>query len=203
MPPAASSRPANVAAQGIQGAEFLFGDGLDHVEQVAFGKPGNELVVRIVVVDAVGEPDLFEVLLQRQPFGRSTVALVVFVNDLKRAAHGKVHRAVLVEKNVAAALGGFGKVIDQLFLFERKLLEAGDFVTDDLDIVETVDDPRRFALGAAARGQSGNNKCHGCNSKKLFHNVITALGFVKNSANRVMGIAERDFTSPGSRYCGN
>lgn len=62
--------------------------------------------------------------LQRQPFGRSTVALVVFVNDLKRAAHGKVHRAVLVEKNVAAALGGFGEVIDQLFLFERKLLEA-------------------------------------------------------------------------------
>ena len=131
---------------------------------------GHELVVRIVVVDAVGEPYLLEIFLQRLPLGRRAVALIVLVNRLQRAAHGEVHRAVLVEKNVAAAFGSLGEVIDQLLLFERQGVETGNFVTDDLDVVETVDDPRHIALGAtAARGQCGNDECHRYNSKKLFH----------------------------------
>ena len=163
-------RPADLAAQGVQGAELLLGDGLDRVEQVAFGEFGHELVVRIVVVDAVGEPYLLEIFLQRLPLGRRAVALIVLVNRLQRAAHGEVHRAVLVEKNVAAAFGSLGEVIDQLLLFERQGVETGNFVTDDLDVVETVDDPRHIALGAtAARGQCGNDECHRYNSKKLFH----------------------------------
>ena len=165
------NRPADLAAQGVQGAELLLGDGLDGVEQVAFGEFGHELVVRIVVVDAVGEPYLFEVLLQRLPLGRRAVALIVLVNRLQRAAHRKVHRAILVEQDVTAAFGSLGKVIDQLLLFERQLFETGNFVTDDLDVVETVDDPRRLAFRAVARGQCGNNKCHGCKDKKPFHNI--------------------------------
>ena len=39
-------RPGSLAAQGVQGAELLLGDGLDRVEQVAFGEFGHERQVR-------------------------------------------------------------------------------------------------------------------------------------------------------------
>ena len=154
---------ADLAAQRVQLAELLFGNGLDHVEQVTFGEFGHELVVRIVVMDAVGEPDLFQVFLQRLPLGRRAVALVILIHRFERAAHGKVVFEILVEQDVAAALGRFGQIIDQLLLLQRKLLEAGDFVTDDLDVVETVDDPRGFASGSpAARGQCESGNSHRC-----------------------------------------
>ena len=114
-------------------------------------------------MDAVGEPDLFQVFLQRLPLGRRAVALVILIHRFERAAHGEVVFEILVEQDVAAAFGRFGQIIDQLLLLQRKLLEAGDFVTDDLDVVETVDDPRGFASGSpAARGQCESGNSHRC-----------------------------------------
>jgi len=90
---------------GVQRPELLLGDGLDSVEQIPFGEFGRELVVRIVMVDAVGEPHFLEVLLERLPLGCRAVAAVVFVDDLQRPAHRQVRRTVLVVEDVAAALG--------------------------------------------------------------------------------------------------
>ena len=157
---------ADLAAQRVQVAELLLGDRLYHVEQVTFGELGDELVVRIVVMNAVGEPHLFQVFLQGLPFGRRAVAPVVLVNRFERTAHGEVVFEILVEKDVPAALGSLGQVIDQFLLRKRKLLETGDFVTDDLDVVETVDDPRGFALRCpAARSQCNSGNSHRCQCK--------------------------------------
>ena len=145
----------------VQLTETLHGNRLANVEEILLGEFGHELVVRIVVVDAVGEPHLFQVLLQRLPFGRRAVAGIILIDCFQRAAHGKVDGAVLVEEDVAAALGGLGQVIDELLLLKRQLVEAGDFVTDDLDVVEAVDDPRRLALRRlAARSKRNSGKRH-------------------------------------------
>ena len=115
-------------------------------------------IVRIVVVDAVGEPHLLEVLFERLPLLGRAVAGVVLVEGLQRAAHGKVRGAVLVEEDVAAALGGLGEVVDQLLLFERQSVESGHFVADHLHVVEAVDDPRFLARRGVARGERDEGK---------------------------------------------
>jgi len=112
-------------------------------------------------MDAVGEPHLFQVLLQRLPFGGRAVSGVILIDHLQRAAHWEIDGAVLVEEDVAPALGRLGQIIDELLLLERQGVEAGDFVTDDLDVVETVDDPRRLALRRlAARRKRNSGKRH-------------------------------------------
>ena len=163
-------RPANISPQGVQLAEALLGNRLDDVEQVALRELGAELVVRIVVVDAVGEPHLLEVFLERLPLGGRAVAGVVLIDDLQRPPDRKVHAAVLVVENIPAALGSLGQVVDELLLAKGKLVESGHFVADDLDVVETIDDPRCVGPGGvAARGQRGNSACHGCNGNYTFH----------------------------------
>ena len=163
-------RPAHRGDHRLQVAEPLHGDRLAKFQKIALRELRRELVVRIVVVDAVGEPHLFQILLQSLPFGRRAVPGVVFVNHFKGPAHRQVHDAVLVVENVPAALRSLRKIIDQFLLFERQRLETRYFVTDDLDVVEAVDDPRRRTLRrVAARGQCGNHKCHGYKRKKPFH----------------------------------
>ena len=122
-------------------AELLDGDRLGNREEILLRKFGYELVVGIVVMNSVGEPHFFEVFLQRFPFGRRTVTVVILINHLQRAAHGKVVFEILVEHDVAAALGGFGQVVDQLFLPERQLGKARHLVAENFNIVEAVQDP--------------------------------------------------------------
>ena len=92
-------------------------------------------------MNSVGEPHFFEVLLQRFPFGRRPVTVVILINHLQRAAHGKVVFEILVEHDVAAAFGGFGQVVDQLFLPKRQLGKARHLVAENFNIVEAVQDP--------------------------------------------------------------
>ena len=122
-------------------AELLDGDRLGNREEILLRKFGYELVVGIVVMNSVGEPHFFEVLLQRFPFGRRPVTVVILINHLQRAAHGKVVFEILVEHDVAAAFGGFGQVVDQLFLPKRQLGKARHLVAENFNIVEAVQDP--------------------------------------------------------------
>ena len=125
-----------------------------------------------MVVDAVGEPHLLEVFFERLPVVGRAVALIIKVECFERAPDRQVGRAVLVEENIAPALGRLGEVVDQLFLFEGKLLESGHFVADDLDVVEAVDDPRPLRVGGRpvpARNQGCNGCSHKRNKKECFH----------------------------------
>ena len=113
---------------------ILVRNGRGRRRKVGLAEFGPELVVGVVMVDAVGEPDFLEVLLERLPLGRRAVALEMGVDRLERPADRQVVFEVLVEKAVAAALGDFGQVIDQLLLFQRKLFKGGNLVTDHLDV---------------------------------------------------------------------
>ena len=71
----------------------------------------------------------------------SSVSLIIKVERFERAPDRQVGRAVLVEKDVASALGRFGQVVDQLFLPKRQLGKARHLVAENFNIVEAVQDP--------------------------------------------------------------
>ena len=197
---------ADFAAQRIQLAEPLLGNGLDDVEQIALGEFGHELVVRIVMMDAVGEPDLFQVLFERFPLGAFAVARIVLVDRFERAAHGQIVLAILVVEDVAAALRGLGQIVDELLLVERKLGEARDLVTDHLDVVEAVDDPRSRLRLVGAGARSSGKKCHRCDCNDFFHIVRVHFG-VQGQCSPVSGANRtgscRDGLCPSARLSGN
>ena len=133
--------------------EFLSYGQLRHVDILVYGRLeplarelGTELVVRIVVVDAVGEPYLLEILLHGAELGGVALVVVPQVDVLQYAAHGEVILEVLVEEYVAAAFGSLRKVIYQFLLLQGQLLEFGDFISQNLDVVEAVDNPRLLGL---------------------------------------------------------
>ena len=126
------------------------------------------------MVNAVGEPHFLEVLLELLEQLARPVARVSPVNRFERAAYAQIVPAVQVEQDVAAAFGRFGQIIDQLLLLQRKLLEAGDFVTDDLDIVEAVGYPVELLLAdlfLTAGVHTRSECCHKRNRKNFLHTV--------------------------------
>ena len=99
---------------------------------------GDELVHRVVVMDAVAKPHLFQVFNKGQIVFVGLVALVVAIDVFKGLTHHQVIFAVLVKQNVAAVEGSLGEVIDQLLLLERQVLKAGHLVAQHLDVGKTV-----------------------------------------------------------------
>ncbi len=131
---------------------------VDLPAQPLLGELGAELVVGVVVVYAVGEPHLFEILLQCLEVGRIAVVGVV-VYSLQRVSYDQIVFEILVEKDVASALGGLRQIVYKLLLSERQTLESGNLVADDLDVVEAVDDPRLFrGFGLCGRCACGDCK---------------------------------------------
>ena len=94
------------------------------------------------MVDAVGEPYLLEILLHGAELGCVALVVVPQVDVLQYAAHGEVILEVLVE----AAFGSLRKVIYQFLLLQGQLLEFGDFISQNIDVVEAVDNPRLLGL---------------------------------------------------------
>ena len=68
------------------------------------------------MVDTVGKPHLFEVLLKCQPLGTLALALVVVIYTLQSSTNCKVVFKILVEHNIATAECCLGEVVDELFL---------------------------------------------------------------------------------------
>ena len=97
-----------------------------------------------MVVYAVGEPHLLQVLFHRLEVGVVAVAVVFGVYVLQGVAHGEVVLEILVEQYVATAFGRLGQVVYQLLLLQRQVLEFGN-------IVETIHYPRH-AVGCRLFG---------------------------------------------------
>ena len=114
-------------------------------------KLGTELVVRVVVVDTVCKPYLLQILLHCNEVGIRTVAVILIIYSLQRAAHGEVILEVLVEQNITTSLCSLCQIVDQGLLLQWQLLEARHLVAQNLDIVKFIYNPwhglRSCALG--------------------------------------------------------
>ena len=118
-------------ALGGQGAHGLFEEGLAEF--------GGELVGRVVVVNTVGKPYLFQVFLQCLEIGTLFVACVLGVDGFERAAYGEVPFAVLVEEYVASLQSGFGEVVDKLFLPEGEGFKSRYPVAEYFEVGKLLD----------------------------------------------------------------
>ena len=87
-----------------------------------------------MVVDAVAEPDAFQVDGERAVEVALAVALVVGVDGFEQAADAQVVAPVLVKEDVAALKGGLGEVVDEGFLPEAELVETRHLVAEHLDV---------------------------------------------------------------------
>ncbi len=63
---------------------------------------GHEFIHRIVVMDAVAEPYLFEVFLERTVVGVVGVAVVAGIGHFQSVAQRKIEDAILIPKDVAS-----------------------------------------------------------------------------------------------------
>ena len=103
-----------------------------------FGKLGDELVHRVVVMNAVTKPYLLQVFFKSQVILVGFAALIVGIDVLKGLANHQVVLAVLVKQDVAAIERGLGEVIDQLLLLEREFFKARHLVAEHLDVGKAV-----------------------------------------------------------------
>ena len=110
----------------------------DTVSKELLRERGENLILGVVVVNAVGEPDSLEVCLQRLELLILPIALVRRVHRFQRAADRKVIATVLVCQDIAPHQSRLGEVIKQLLLPEAQLLEAGHLITEDLQVCELV-----------------------------------------------------------------
>ena len=113
--------------------------GLHQALQIGFGAAGDDLVVGIVVMDAVAEKHAFGVDQEVLPLLALAFAFVVLEDVLEDMADFQIVFEILVPGNVAARLGSFRKVIDVGFLLEAQFVPARHLVAQYLDVSKFVD----------------------------------------------------------------
>ena len=90
-------------------------------------------------------------------------------DGIQRTANQQVVLAILVKDDVTSGAGGFGKVVDQLFLPEGEFVPAVHAVAHDFDVGEAVHHelegvvgeilrPLALLLGAGGEEQKGSHK---------------------------------------------
>ena len=176
----------NVA--GSVGGTALGIDGgvVDNLEEAFIGHPGllhkrgkvaalaggENLVLRVVVVDAVGEEHALGVNQEVCIFRGGLVNAVGLQNGLQRMAHAEVLLAVLVPEDVAAVLGGLREVVGVLLLLKGQVLPARNLVTHDLEVCKGVNGILEiFPLGGFAAGERGGHTCYQHHFNSFVHCV--------------------------------
>ncbi len=86
------------------------------------------------MMDAVAEPDSFDVAIEGCPVAACAFSGERAVDVFEGAADCKVFLAVLVPDNIASGSDGFGEVVEEFFFLEGEFFEAGDLVPEDTDI---------------------------------------------------------------------
>ena len=123
------------------------------VIEVSLAELGKMLRVRVVVVDAVGEPNALQIHFKRLPAHRASVALVTNVNVLQKTADAQVVTVVLVVHDVAAAQASHVQTVHQRLLLVRELVPTWDLVADDFQVRELFCFPHKArVVGGACRG---------------------------------------------------
>src|SRR5690606_3534594 len=111
----------------------------------------GELVLRVVVVNAVREPDALQIDLECAERLRVAVARVVLDDLLEGALDRGVMRMLLSVDDLAALERGLIEVVQQLLRLEIERLEAGHSIAEDAYVRETFGFVGKI-FGIARRG---------------------------------------------------
>ena len=171
---------------------------IDEIQQVGIGTAGfvhqrgeiglraggHELILGIVMMDAVAEKDPFGIGLESRPIRCGTIHRGVRQNGFQHLPDGQVIAAILVPGNVPAIFGRLTQVIGIFFLLQAQFLPPRNPVADDFQVCkffhQILEGIRSF-LGCA-RCQNGSRKRnqHGLSR---FHILILHIHTYKDRNN--------------------
>ena len=113
--------------------------GIEQARKIRLRTGRQDLVVGVVVMDAVAEEHALGIDEEIVPFGRLAVAGIVLENVFQQVADLEVVFEILVPSDVAAGLGRFTQVVDVFLLLQGKIFPERHLVTQDFDVREFVD----------------------------------------------------------------
>ena len=134
-----------------------------------------------MVVYAVAEPYLLQILLESLVVGGVLIPPIIVVDGLEGHSQGEVVAAILVPDNVASGLCGLAQVVDHSLLAGSKVFESGHFVAEHLNVRKTVHDVLKIlVLYTMSRHGTGERRTYGQCRNSLFHKCIFKLILVFN-----------------------
>ena len=151
--------------------------GLHQRGQVVLAAERQDLVLAIVVMDAVAEEDPLGVDQEGVPLLAAALPGIVLQDGFQRMADAEVVLEVLLPDDVAAGLGSLAEVVDILLLLERERLPSGDPVAQHLDVRKLVDGILEIGFGAllcaviATCQARQAQTCNQCHYEYLFHSA--------------------------------
>ena len=80
--------------------------------QKMFGKVGDELLATIMVIDAVGEPNAFQIDNQGLEVGILARTYIIYIKSFKDFPDAQIIFAILTERDVTSPKSGFRKAVD-------------------------------------------------------------------------------------------
>ena len=112
----------------------------------------QELVLGIMMMDAIGEPDTFEIPLESLPLGRLTSGFrLPAIKSFQSSSDTEVVRAILIIEDVASPEGCLAQIIHQSLLLHRQALKIRHAVTQYRQIVESVHHILKILFGLRLR----------------------------------------------------
>ena len=148
----------------------------NQVGEIGLADLGEELVLGIVVMDAVAEEHTLGIDHEVLEVGTLAVALIRVQHGLDGLADHQVVLEVLVGKDVATAFGRLTEIIDVALLLQRQLVPFRDLVTHDPQVGELVHQVLElfFGLGLFSgfllfRGTPHQSGSHSNANHQFFH----------------------------------
>ena len=154
-------------------AQVTVADGLHQAHEIFFRTSGEELVLGVVMMDAVREEHALCVNGEILELVAVTVPVVVLEDVLQNLADPQVVPPVLIPVYVAAPFGRLGEVINIFFLLKAEVLPSFDPVPHDAEVRKLVDKVLEPSVGGGimpARRERENRACScECHPCKSFH----------------------------------
>ena len=117
---------------------------LHQVSEIGLADLGEELVLGIVMMDAVAEENTLSIDHEVLEVLAFTVALIGVQHSLDGLTDHQVVLEVLVGEDVATTLGRFAEIVDVTLLLQRQLVPFGDLVTHDPQVGELIHQILKF-----------------------------------------------------------
>ena len=164
----------------------------------------EELVLSIVVMDAVAEEHPFSIYSKILEIFAVPVPVIIFENILKSLPYPEIVPAVLVPDDIPAVFCGFAQMVDILLLLKSQVLPAGNPVTHYLDIrkfvYKVLEIFSLLRLCPVPAGNRSRRQCrNSCHFQKIVHNFNVksqdnACSIINNSMqSRKYTFSERKF----------
>ncbi len=175
-------RPYGRIVNNVQQAFVFYATGVQQGGEILLRTSREDFVLRIMVVDAVGEEYPFGIDQKILIFSCFRINGCVLQNGFQRMADAQVVFAVLVPEDVPAVLGGFCQVIGVFFLLQAQVFPARNAVAHDFQVCEGINRVLEIMSAALRLGRiaAGHQK-GGTSAKKHFYYILHNVQIYKNN----------------------